>query len=213
VSYRLEAPAGAWIERSRSLSFAFNGRTFSGFSGDTLASALLANNARLLGRSFKLHRPRGVFTCGVEEPNAIVDVGAGARRTPNARATLVPLSEGLTARSVNCWPSVGFDVGALTGAFAALLPAGFYYKTFKWPSWRLFEPTIRRMAGLGSAPTEPDPDHYEELAAEADVLVVGGGIAGLAAAAAAARAGAQTLLLDAGMHLGGARAFRADPEV
>jgi sarcosine oxidase, subunit alpha len=213
VSHRLVAPAGAWIDRSRPLSFTFNGRAFSGFTGDTLASALLANGVCLLGRSFKLHRPRGVWSCGVEEPSAIVDVGEGARRTPNVRATLVPVAEGLAAASVNCWPSVGFDVGALTSAFAALLPAGFYYKTFKWPSWRLFEPAIRRMAGLGRAPTDPDPDHYEELAAEPDVLVVGGGIAGLAAATAAARAGAQTLLLSSGVHLGGARGWITDPEV
>jgi sarcosine oxidase subunit alpha len=213
MSHRLAAPAGVWIDRSRALNFTFNGRTFSGLSGDTLASALLANGVRLLGRSFKLHRPRGVFSCGVEEPNAIVDVGAGVRRTPNVRATLLPLTEGLSAASVNCWPGVGFDVGALTGAFAPLLPAGFYYKTFKWPSWRWFEPAIRRMAGLGTAPTEPDPDHYEELAAEADVLVVGGGVAGLAAAAAAARAGARTLLLEGRMRLGGAHAVPADAEV
>jgi sarcosine oxidase, subunit alpha len=213
MSHRLVPAAGAWIDRSRPLKFTFNGRTFSGLSGDTLASALLANDVRLLGRSFKLHRPRGVFSCGVEEPNAIVDVGAGARRTPNVRATLLPLTEGLSAASVNCWPSVGLDVGALTGALSPLLPAGFYYKTFKWPSWRWFEPAIRRMAGLGTAPTEPDPDHYEELAAEADVLVVGGGVAGLAAAAAAARAGARTLLLEARTRLGGARAVAAHAEV
>jgi sarcosine oxidase subunit alpha len=213
VSHRLEAPAGTWIDRARPLSFTFNGRAYSGFAGDTLASALLANDVRLLGRSFKLHRPRGVFTCGIEEPNAIVDVGVGTRRTPNVRATRLPLVQGLSATSVNCWPGVGFDVGALTGAFAALLPAGFYYKTFKWPSWRWFEPAIRRMAGLGIAPRDPDPDHYEELAAAADVLVVGGGIAGLAAAAAAARAGARTLLLEGNAQLGGMSSFRADPEV
>jgi sarcosine oxidase, subunit alpha len=212
VSHRLEAPAGAWIDRARPLGFTFNGRAYSGFAGDTLASALLANDVRLLGRSFKLHRPRGVFTCGVEEPNAIVDLGSGARRTPNVRATLLPLAPGLSATSVNCWPSVSFDVGALNGTFSALLPAGFYYKTFKWPSWGWFEPAIRRMAGLGAAPTDPDPDHYEELAAEVDVLVVGGGVAGLTAAAASARAGARTLLLEGGVHLGGAGSFRADPE-
>jgi len=213
VSHRLEAPAGSWVDRSRPLAFTFNGRAFSGFSGDTLASALLANGVRLLGRSFKLHRPRGVWSCGVEEPSAIVDVGEGTRRTPNLRATLLPLAHGLTASSVNCWPRVAFDVGALTGGFGALLPAGFYYKTFKWPSWGWFEPAIRRMAGLGRAPTEPDADHYEELAADTDVLVVGGGIAGLAAANAAARAGARTLLLSGGVHLGGVRGWCADPEV
>jgi len=213
VSHRLPAPAGVWIERAQPLTFSFNGRAYSGFQGDTLASALLAQDVRLVGRSFKLHRPRGVFSCGVEEPHAIVDVAAAGRRTPNTRATLIPLADGLTATSVNCWPGVGFDVGALTGAFGALLPAGFYYKTFKWPSWRLFEPAIRRMAGLGTAPEMPDPDHYEEVSAAAEVLVIGGGVAGLTAALAAARAGAQTLLLSGGMHLGGALGWRADPQV
>jgi sarcosine oxidase subunit alpha len=213
VSHRLPAPFGAWIDRARPLTFAFNGKAYGGFEGDTLASALLAQDVRLIGRSFKLHRPRGVWSCGVEEPNAIVDVGAGARRTPNVRATLLPISDGLSAASVNCWPSVGLDVGAVTGLFAPLLPAGFYYKTFKWPSWRLFEPAIRRMAGLGRAPTEPDPDHYEEISADVEVLVVGAGAAGLAAAAAAARAGARTLLLSSSMRVGGALGWRADPEV
>jgi sarcosine oxidase, subunit alpha len=213
TGYRLQAPAGLWLDRSRELSFTFNGRTLRGLHGDTLASALLANGVRLIGRSFKLHRPRGVWSCGVEEPSALVDVGTGARRTPNVRTTLLPLVEGLEARSVNCWPSVGFDVGALNGLLAPFLPAGFYYKTFMWPSWGVFEPSIRRMAGLGQAPTQPDADHYEETAAATDVLVVGGGIAGLAAAAAAARGGARTLLLTSGARLGGALAWRADTEV
>ena len=213
ASQRLAEPAGTWIDRSHPLSFTFNGRQLYGFRGDTLASALLANSVRLVGRSFKLHRPRGIWSCGVEEPSALVDIGRGARRTPNVRATLLPLAEGLAAESVNCWPSVGFDVGALTGACAALLPAGFYYKTFKWPNWHLFEPAIRRMAGLGRAPTAPDADHYEEVAADADVLVVGAGITGLAAAVAAARAGARTMLLASGEHPGGALAWGAEPEV
>jgi sarcosine oxidase, subunit alpha len=212
-SRRLGPPTGSWIDRSRAVSFRFNGRALRGFAGDTLASALLANDVRLTGRSFKLHRPRGIWSCGVEEPSTLVDVGAGARYTPNVRATLIPLEEGLIARSVNCWPAVGLDLGALTGLFAALLPAGFYYKTFKWPSWKVFEPAIRRMAGMGRAPSAPDPDRYEEVAAESDVLVVGGGIAGLAAAVAAARAGARTLLLTGGAHLGGALAAGGDPEV
>jgi sarcosine oxidase subunit alpha len=213
ASQRLAEPAGTWIDRSHPVSFTFNGRQLYGFRGDTLASALLANGVRLVGRSFKLHRPRGIWSCGVEEPSALVDIGRGARRTPNVRATLLPLAEGLAAESVNCWPSVGFDLGALTGACAALLPAGFYYKTFKWPNWHLFEPAIRRMAGLGRAPTAPDADHYEEVAADADVLVVGAGIAGLAAAVAAARAGARTMLLASAEHPGGALSWGADPEV
>jgi sarcosine oxidase subunit alpha len=212
-SHRLAAPHGRWVDRSRPLSFSFNGRSFSGFQGDTLASALLANGVRLVGRSFKLHRPRGIFSCGVEEPCALVDVGEGARRTPNVRATLLPLTEGLRAQSVNCWPSVGLDVGALTGAFAALVPAGFYYKTFKWPRWGLFEPAIRRMAGLGRAPTAPDPDHYEEVAAAADVLVVGGGVAGLTAARAAAQAGARTVLVTLSARPGGALAWQEPGEI
>ncbi|HEY3658445.1 MAG TPA: 2Fe-2S iron-sulfur cluster-binding protein [Steroidobacteraceae bacterium] len=207
---RLAAPFGTRIDRTRSVPFEFNGRRMSGFAGDTLASALLANGAQLVGRSFKLHRPRGIFSCGVEEPNALVDVGVGPIRTPNQRATLVELEQGLSARSVNCWPSVGFDLGAITGVFSALLPAGFYYKTFKWPSWHLFEPTIRRMAGLGHASGEPDPDRYEEVAAAADVVVVGGGISGLSAALSAAEAGADTLLLTSANALGGALGWGVD---
>lgn len=212
-SFRLEAPAGLWIERARPVAFTFNGRRLTGYRGDTLASALLANGVRMVGRSFKLHRPRAIWSCGLEEPSSLVDVGVGGRYTPNVRATMLPLAEGLGARSVNCWPGVGFDVGALTGAFAALLPAGFYYKTFKWPSWHWFEPAIRRMAGMGRAPVEPDADTYEETAASADVLVVGGGIAGLTAAVAAARAGAATMLVAGSARLGGGLAWRDNPEV
>ena len=213
AGHRLSAPAGAFIERARTLPFTFNGTALEAFAGDTLASALLAHGVRIVGRSFKLHRPRGVWSCGAEEPSALVDVGGGARRTPNVRATLLPVAAGLSAVSVNCWPSVNFDLGALTGAFAGVLPAGFYYKTFKWPNWRLFEPAIRRMAGLGTAPRERDADRYEEVATAADVLVVGAGIAGLAAAVAAARGGARTFLLSAGTHLGGGLAWQADAQV
>ena len=213
ASHRLSAPAGTWIDRSQGVSFTFNGRAFRGFRGDTLASALLAHGVRLLARSFKLHRPRGIWSCGLEEPSALVDVGHGARRTPNVRATLLAIEEGLSAVSVNCWPGPRLDVGALTGAFAALLPAGFYYKSFKWPSWKLFEPAIRRMAGLGHAPAQPDADHYEEVAAEAEVLIIGGGIAGLSAAVGAARAGADTLLVTGGARLGGGLSWRADREI
>jgi sarcosine oxidase, subunit alpha len=213
TSQRLAAPAGLWVERARPVSFSFNGRQLRGLRGDTLASALLANGVRLVGRSFKLHRPRGIWSCGPEEPSSLVDVGAAGRYTPNVRATLVPLTEGLEARSVNCWPGVGFDLGALTGAAAGLLPAGFYYKTFKWPGWHWYEPAIRRMAGMGRAPAQPDADRYEEAATGADVLVVGGGIAGLTAALAAARAGAATLLLTGSARPGGALAWRDNQEV
>jgi sarcosine oxidase subunit alpha len=213
TSHRLAAPAGLWVERARPVSFSFNGRRLSGLRGDTLASALLANGVRLVGRSFKLHRPRGIWSCGPEEPSSLVDVGAAGRYTPNVRATVVPLTEGLEARSVNCWPGVGFDVGALMGAAAGLLPAGFYYKTFKWPNWHWYEPAIRRMAGMGRAPAEADADHYEEAAAGTDVLVVGGGIAGLTAAHAAARAGAATLLLTSSARPGGGLAWRDNPQV
>jgi sarcosine oxidase subunit alpha len=210
---RLPAPAGTRLDRSQHLSFEFNGGILSGHPGDTLASALLANGVQLVGRSFKLHRPRGIFSCGVEEPTGLVDLGEGARRTPNMRATLVELYDGLVAASVNCWPSVGFDLGALNNTMAALLPAGFYYKTFKWPNWHLFEPTIRRMAGLGRASGEADPDRYEEAAAQADVLVIGGGLAALSAAVSAAEAGADTLLLAGSPTLGGALAGRRDSQV
>jgi sarcosine oxidase subunit alpha len=211
--YRLPAPAGLWIERAVPVSFSFNGRRLAGLRGDTLASALIANGVALVGRSFKLHRPRGIFSCGLEEPSTLVDVGRGPRHTANVRSTLLPLAEGLSARSVNCWPGVGFDLGAVAGACAALLPVGFYYKTFKWPSWRWYEPAIRRMAGMGRAPTEPDADRYEEAAAGVDVLVVGGGIVGLTAAVAAARAGAATMLLASSARLGGGLAWRDNAEV
>ncbi len=210
---RLPAPAGRCIDRSRPLSFEFNGRRLPGFQGDTLASALLANGVQLVGRSFKLHRPRGIFSCGVEEPNALVDLCADGARTPNMRATLVELDEGLVAESVNCWPSLAFDLGAINNKLGAFLPSGFYYKTFKWPNWHLYEPSIRRMAGLGKVRVQPDPDRYEEIAAQTDVLVIGGGLAGLSAAVAAAEAGADTLLLTGSALLGGALAWREDAQI
>ncbi|HVS76100.1 MAG TPA: 2Fe-2S iron-sulfur cluster-binding protein, partial [Steroidobacteraceae bacterium] len=200
--WRLES--GGRIDRSRPLAFEFDGKRYSGFAGDTLASALLANGVRIVGRSFKLHRPRGIVGAWCEEPNAIVQIGAGERTVPNLKATQVELHDGLTARSVNCWPSARLDCLAPMQLFSRLMPAGFYYKTFMWPGWRWFEPAIRRAAGLGEAPTRADPDRYEERHEHCDVLVVGGGPAGLAAALAAMRAGARVVLADDRPALGGA---------
>jgi sarcosine oxidase subunit alpha len=210
---RLPPPAGTRLDRTRRISFTFNGRKYSGFQGDTLASALFANEVRLVGRSFKLHRPRGIYSCGIEEPTGLVDLGVGARRTPNARASVVEIYDGLIAQSVNCWPNVHFDLAAMNSWFSAATPGGFYYKTFKWPGWYLFEPAIRRLAGLGRISRERDPDRYEEIAVNADVLVVGGGIGGMAAAIAAAEAGAQTMLLTSAPVLGGALSCRSEREV
>ncbi|MFZ0552879.1 MAG: sarcosine oxidase subunit alpha family protein [Steroidobacteraceae bacterium] len=200
-SHRLES--GGRIDRSRRLAFEFDGRQYYGFAGDTLASALLANGVRIIGRSFKLHRPRGLMAAWSEEPNGIVQIGSGATAVPNLKATQIELIDGLKARSVNCWPSARWDIFAFLGLFGRMMPAGFYYKTFKWPSWHWFEPVIRRAAGLGIAPIRPDPDRYEERFEHCDVLVVGAGPAGLAAALAATRAGARVVLCDDRPILGG----------
>jgi sarcosine oxidase, subunit alpha len=195
--------SGGRIDRARPIDFSFDGVPMAGFAGDTLASALLANGVSTVARSFKYHRRRGIHAAGIEEPNAIVTVGEGPRVTPNLRATQVPLYQGLVARSVNRWPSLDFDAGALAGAFARFLPAGFYYKTFMRPDWHLFEPAIRRAAGLGVAPDLDDPDRYEKLSAHCDVLVVGSGPAGLAATRAAAASGARVILAEHDGELGG----------
>ncbi|TPE53526.1 sarcosine oxidase subunit alpha family protein [Amaricoccus solimangrovi] len=209
------AGGGRLIDRATPVSFTFNGARLSGFAGDTLASALLANGLLLQGRSFKYHRPRGPVASGVEEPNALVNLGTGARSEPNARTTVTELREGLVARSQNHWPSLGFDLGAVNARFAPLLPAGFYYKTFIHPraAWKsLFEPAIRRSAGLGVVPEEGDADRYEYLYAHCDVLVAGGGVSGLAAALAAGRAGARVLLMEQTPVWGG-RALVDGPEI
>jgi sarcosine oxidase subunit alpha len=204
-------PSDGAIDRTRTLAFAFDGRPYTGHPGDTLASALLANGVRIVGRSFKYHRPRGVFTAGPEEPNALVRVGEGAHAEPNTRATMVELYDGLVATSQNRWPSLEFDVGALNNLVAPLFPAGFYYKTFMAPAraWPTYERLIRRAAGVGAHVPHPDPDHYDRRFAHCDVLVVGGGAAGIMAASAAARAGADVLLVDEcdamGGHLRGER--------
>ncbi len=210
-AHRLPAPWGTRLDRAARVPFSFDGRDFEGFAGDTLASALLANGVRLTGRSFKYHRPRGVFAAGVEETSTLVDVGEGAYRSPNENAATLELVPGLTASSVNRWPSLRFDFGAINARLAAVLPAGFYYKTFKWPDWHWYEPSIRRMAGLGRVANASDPDRYEEIAVEVDVLVVGAGLAGLCAARAAAEAGARVRVLAAGPQPGGALAYR-DPQ-
>ncbi len=207
--YRLPPSPEAWIDRSKPLTFSFNGESVQGFAGDTVASALLAEGIVHVGRSYKLHRPRGIFTCGIEEPTGLLDVGAGARLTPNTRATDVAASAGLETRTGNAWPSLKFDLGALNSKFSALLPAGFYYKTFMWPHWHLFEPVIRNMAGLGSAAARPDPDRYDEVSRQVEVLVIGAGAAGMQAAIAAARAGQQALLLENAAQTGGWLATQA----
>ncbi|WP_454617729.1 sarcosine oxidase subunit alpha family protein [Bradyrhizobium cenepequi] len=198
--------SGGLIDRERRLHFSFDGRTYGGYAGDTLASALLGNGVKLLGRSFKYHRPRGVLTAGSEEPNALVELRKGARREPNTRATTVELFDGLEAQSQNRWPSLKFDVGAINSLFSPLFAAGFYYKTFMWPAsfWeKVYEPVIRRAAGLGRGSGEADPDSYEKMHAFCDLLVVGGGAAGLAAALSAGRSGARVILCDEDYVLGG----------
>ncbi len=201
--YRLAAPHGAWLSRSQPVRFAFNGRSVDGFAGDTVASALLAQGIGFVGRSFKLHRPRGIFSCGVEEPIGLVDVGQGAGRSANTRATDILARDGLVAASGNCWPSLEFDLAAINSRLAAFLPAGFYYKTFMWPNWHLFEPVIRRMAGLGVAGSGPDPERYDEVSVNTEVLVIGAGLAGMQVALSAARAGRQVMLLEADVQEGG----------
>src|SRR5690606_15480247 len=175
-------------------------------AGDTLASALIANGVKLVGRSFKYHRPRGILTAGSEEPNALVELRTGARREPNTRATTVELYDGLTAASQNRWPSLDYDLLSVNQLASPIFVAGFYYKTFMWPSalWeKFYEPLIRRAAGLGRAAPECDPDHYEKAWAHCDILVAGTGPAGLAAARAAGRSGARVILCEEDVRLGG----------
>ena len=197
-------PEGGEIDRSRRLRFRFNGKEHEGHPGDTLASALLANAVRVVGRSFKYHRPRGIFTAGPEEPNAIVQL-EGGEDEPNVRATTLALRDGLRARSVNCWPSLEFDLGALNERLSGLFSAGFYYKTFIGPpgDWNLYGPLIRRMAGLGHAPRSAVRRNCEKRFHHCDVLVAGAGAAGLQAALAAARGGARVLLADDASAPGG----------
>ncbi|MGY6634605.1 MAG: sarcosine oxidase subunit alpha family protein [Alkalilacustris sp.] len=205
MSYRLPR-GGRLIDRSRTVHFRFDGVSLTGHPGDTLASALLAEGRILQGRSFKYHRPRGPVTADSSEPNALVGLGEGPSFEPNVRTPSVPLSEGLVAESQNRWPSLAFDIGRISDRLAKLLPAGFYYKTFLWPRgfWKhVYEPLIRRAAGLGRPPEGPDPDSYEQLHAFADVVVAGGGVAGLAAARAAAATGARVIVMEETGNWGG----------
>ncbi len=199
---------GGRIDRSTPISFTFNDVQYLGVAGDTLASALLANDVRLLARSFKYHRPRGIYSAGVEEPTALVQTGRGGRGDVNVPATACEIYEGLTASSQNCWPSVEFDLAAVNSLLSPLLAAGFYYKTFiglghSTRTWMFFEKFIRRAAGMGSAVRQPDPDRYEKVNAHCDVLVVGAGRAGLAAAIAAAKNHRRVLLVEQDREVGG----------
>ncbi|SMX33405.1 sarcosine oxidase subunit alpha family protein [Actibacterium lipolyticum] len=194
------------VNRHVTVPFTFDGKRYSAFEGDTLASALLANDVRLVGRSFKYHRPRGIFSAGSEEPNALVTIGHGADRTPNVRATMQEVYEGLSARSQNAWPSLRWDMLAVNDSFAPFLGAGFYYKTFMWPKafWeRVYEPVIRRAAGLGALSGQHDVGRYDKAFAHCDVLVIGGGPTGLMAALVAGRAGADVILADENSEFGG----------
>ncbi len=205
MSTRL-ATGGRLLNKQKALQFSFNGKRLRGYEGDTLASALLANDQMLVGRSFKYHRPRGIVASGAEEPNGLVQMGEGGRFEPNQRVTTTELFDGLTAQSQNHWPSLEFDVGAINTHLARFLPAGFYYKMFIYPRpfWKhVYEPIIRQSAGLGKAPKQQDEDSYEHFYFFCDVLVVGGGVAGLQAAKSAALSGAKVLLIEQTAHWGG----------
>ncbi len=211
MSSDLRVNNNKFIDQTNQISFKFNDQILYGFKGDTLASALLANNIHLVGRSFKYHRPRGIMTCGSEEPNAIVQIGNDPSLTePNVRATEIELYEGLEASSQNCWPSVNFDIGGINNFFSPFIPAGFYYKTFMWPAsfWEKYEYFIRKSAGLGKSPTKPDQDVYDHRYLHCDVLVIGGGISGIIAAKMAAQKNLNTVLLDDKNSLGGFTIFQ-----
>ncbi|MFK3964690.1 sarcosine oxidase subunit alpha [Ensifer adhaerens] len=206
-------PGVGRLTPARTARFTFDGRTLTALEGDTVASALLANGIHLVGRSFKYHRPRGILSAGAEEPNALLDVSRdAARRQPNVRATVQEVFDGMKVESQNRWPSLAFDIGGLNDLMSPFFAAGFYYKTFMWPkaAWHaIYEPFIRRAAGLGVTPTEADPDHYASRYAHCDVLVIGAGVAGLSAALAAAKAGAKVIICDEQPEVGGALRYES----
>ena len=194
------------ITKKQKLSFTLNGKKYLGFKGDTLASALVANNIKTVGRSFKYHRPRGIFSAGSEEPNALVEIGKGPFGEPNTKATDIELFDGLQASSQNFLGSVNFDLMAINDLFKSFIGAGFYYKTFMWPQkfWeKLYEPVIRRAAGLGKLSMEADPSHYDKGYLHSEFLIVGSGISGLLSALLLAETGSEILLIEEDFILGG----------
>ena len=203
-NYRLDK--GGYINRNKKISFKFNGKKYFGYEGDTLASALIANGVHLVGRSFKYHRPRGFFGAGVDEPYAIVQMNRNNEVDPNVRATEQELFEGLEAKSVNCWPNVDFDIGAINNFLNKFFPAGFYYKTFMWPKsfwYNVYEPIIRKAAGFGAASIKNDKERYEHKYEYCDLLITGSGPSGLASAYAAAQNGAKVILAEDKPRFGG----------
>ncbi len=206
MSEKFRLDKGGLINRNKKISFKFNGKKYFGYAGDTLASALLANGVHLVGRSFKYHRPRGFFGAGVDEPYAIVQMNRNNEVDPNVRATEQELFEGLEAKSVNCWPNVDFDIGAINNFLGKFFPAGFYYKTFMWPKsfwYNLYEPIIRKAAGFGAASIKHDKEKYEHKYEYCDLLITGSGPSGLASAYAAAQNGAKVILAEDKSRFGG----------
>ena len=203
--------SGGLIDRSKPIAFKFDGKPLMGYDGDTLASALLANNIKLVGRSFKYHRPRGIYTAGTEEPNALVSLRSKARTEPNTRATNIELFDGLEAKSQNRWPNLFLDFMQINNLAGPLFTAGFYYKTFMgMPGWHFYEHFIRKAAGMGSTELERDPDAYDKKNAFCDILIIGGGPTGLSAALTAGRSGARVLIIDSSKLLGGQLIWELD---
>ena len=203
------------IDRKKIISFSFNGQKLNGYEGDTLASALIANGIHLTSRSFKYHRPRGIFSSGPEEPNAYLQIKAGKFEEPNVAASLIEIFNGLEVKSSNCWPSVKFDLGAINNILSPIFIAGFYYKTFMHPRrmWPFYENLIRKMAGIGTIPTDNDTETYEEFNTQVDVLIIGSGPSGLMAALSASRSGLKVLLVEANKDLGGMLLIENDQDI